>query len=321
VSEGFVSTNENSTPESIRIFRDSGAFQSLLLRDALPSCDVEETATGEFVLCEGFNGSVSRIPLHTVFIKSNFVTGQVKVGLMSRLPFSGVSMLLGNDLADEEVDSSVQVKPSTADESSVDSEILPRGAVTRSMAKIAQEEDDSVQNSTSESVQNSTPDTVQNSMSDTVQNSTYIQHDTVVSDLSSDGDSSQSTFNLADTNLGSLLGQDQDNNRSDENMTVSEDASLSRKQLVQEKVHDPEIMNLRDKELPDVEMSKVPVGYHERHTGVVATVRVVESTGDEDESRKEEFSPKPDMIPCKLPNKSSRGSRPKTLSFASSSTD
>jgi hypothetical protein len=61
-------------------------------------------------------------------------------------------------------------------------------------------------------------------------------------------------------------------------------------------------MSLRDKELPDVETSKVPVGYYERHTGVVATVRVVESTGDEDESRKEEFSPKPDMIPCKLPN-------------------
>ena len=33
------------------------------------------------------------------FLTSDLVTGQVKVGLRSRLPFKGISLLLGSDLA------------------------------------------------------------------------------------------------------------------------------------------------------------------------------------------------------------------------------
>ena len=149
VSEGVVSPSESLAPTPIRILRVTGASQSLLLSEALSSHDTEVTATGDFVFVQGVGGICS-VPLHVVYLKSGLVTGLVRVGLVSSLPFKGVSLMLGNDLAGEKIFPSVQLpsNPSTVDESNVDSEIFPACAVTRSLAQMAQEEEDRVQRRT-----------------------------------------------------------------------------------------------------------------------------------------------------------------------------
>lgn len=132
VSEGLVSQTENSAPQPIQILRDTGASQSLLLKEALPSCECEDTEKGDFTLVQGIEGRSVTVPLHSVYLKSELVTGQVKVGLMSSLPVKGISVLLGNDLAGGKVIPSVQLtsQPSTEDESNLDSESFPSCAVT-----------------------------------------------------------------------------------------------------------------------------------------------------------------------------------------------
>ena len=84
--------------KQIKILRDTGASQSFLLSDTLLFS--EELSVGASVLIRGINCSeYSPVPLHTVYLKSNLVTGPVKVGLQLSLPFEGVHLILGNDLA------------------------------------------------------------------------------------------------------------------------------------------------------------------------------------------------------------------------------
>ena len=145
VSEGFVSLRETDSPVPITILRDTGATQSLLLNSTLKFSD--ESATGESILAQGIEGSYVDIPLHSVYLTSNLVTGQVLVGLRPSLPVKGISLLLGNDLAGGKVESLVQMtsEPSTTDKMSEDetTDLYPSCAVTRAMAKKALEVDSS----------------------------------------------------------------------------------------------------------------------------------------------------------------------------------
>ena len=148
VSEGFVSLNESCSPVPIRILRDTGASQSLLLASVLPFSD--ESATGDINLVQGIEGRIVSVPLHSLYLKSDLVTGQVKVGLRSSLPVKGVSLLLGNDLAGGKVVPSVQMSVNpVSEEVPLDSDIFPSCAVTRSMAKKSKAEEVHVQSSTS----------------------------------------------------------------------------------------------------------------------------------------------------------------------------
>lgn len=45
------------------------------------------------------------VPLHTVYFKSELVSGCVQVGMQSQLPVEGVDLILGNDLAGGKVSS------------------------------------------------------------------------------------------------------------------------------------------------------------------------------------------------------------------------
>ena len=86
----------------IKILRDTGASQSLLLRNTLSFS--EESSAGVSVLIKGVNCSeYTPVPLHTVYLSSNLVSGPVKVGVQSSLPFEEVQLILGNDLAGEKV--------------------------------------------------------------------------------------------------------------------------------------------------------------------------------------------------------------------------
>ena len=139
VSEGFISLESSSSQVPIKILRDTGATQSLLLEGVL-SLSIS-TSTGESVIAQGIEEGCVNVPLHKVNLVSDLVTGSVVVGTRPTLPIKGVSLLLGNDLAGGKVvaDPKVTSKPitlvSTEKLEDVIPGIFPSCAVTRAMAK------------------------------------------------------------------------------------------------------------------------------------------------------------------------------------------
>ena len=82
--------------------RDTGASQSLLLEDTLPFS--EESYAGANILIKGVDSSdYTPVPLYNVYLSSNLVSGPVTLCIRTSLPFDGVHLLLGNDLAGDKV--------------------------------------------------------------------------------------------------------------------------------------------------------------------------------------------------------------------------
>ena len=139
---GFVSlSGDNCPPTPIKILRDTGASQSLILADILPFS--EKTSSGTSVLIQGVECGTANIPLHHVNLSSDLVTGLVVIGITPSLPFKGVHLLLGNDLAGDQV----VVNPLVTDTPNIGQtddpieqeipDLYPSCAVTRAMAKRA----------------------------------------------------------------------------------------------------------------------------------------------------------------------------------------
>ena len=88
-----------STP--FTIVRDTGASKSLILADTLPFS--EKTSPGISVLIQGVEYGFINVPLHNIYLSSDLVNGPVAVGIRQTLPFKGVHLLLGNNLAGDNV--------------------------------------------------------------------------------------------------------------------------------------------------------------------------------------------------------------------------
>ena len=141
------SDSAQSTP--IKILRDTGASQSLILADTLPFS--EKTSSGTSVLIQGVECGFVNVPLHNIYgniyLSPDLVTGLVAVGIRPSLPFKGVHLLLGNDLAGDKV----VVNPRLTSTPCVDQppdpieqeipDLYPSCAVTRAMAKKAKQND------------------------------------------------------------------------------------------------------------------------------------------------------------------------------------
>ena len=138
ISEGVVSLvgDENSS-QKVKILRDTGATQSLMLDSVLPL--TENSFTGANVLISGVEMGVLEVPLHEVNIKSSLINGNIVKGMRPSLPVEGISLILGNDLAGEKVmvDPRVVEKPRDDEETERLAEkfpgIFPASMVTRSM--------------------------------------------------------------------------------------------------------------------------------------------------------------------------------------------
>ena len=139
---GFVSlSGDNCPPTPIKMLRDTGASQSLILADILPFS--EKTSSDTNVLIQGVECGTVNIPLHHVNLSSDLVTGLVAIGITPSLPFKGVHLLLGNDLAGDKV----VVNPLVTDTPNIGQtddpieqeipDLYPSCAVTRAMAKKA----------------------------------------------------------------------------------------------------------------------------------------------------------------------------------------
>ena len=78
ISEGMVSFMDDSTkPIRIKILRDRGASQSIILANVLPFS--EKTYSGTSVLIQGIECGSMNVPLHNIFLYSELVIGPVAV--------------------------------------------------------------------------------------------------------------------------------------------------------------------------------------------------------------------------------------------------
>ena len=107
VSEGYVSLSAGGETVAVKLLRDTGATQSLLVDNVLPLS--EQTSVGASVLIQGVGLDVINVPLHQIFLKSELVSGPVIVGIRPTLPVEGISLILGNDLAGGRVQPDPQV--------------------------------------------------------------------------------------------------------------------------------------------------------------------------------------------------------------------
>ncbi len=156
---GFVSLPADSELRPITILRDTGATQSIILDSVLPFSAV--MYTGSDVLVRGIELGCVKLPLHTVCLTSDLVSGVVELGVRSELPVEGVGLVLGNDLAGGKVFSSPVVvetpePPIKFDVASLFPSVFPACAVTRAQSRKFED----VVN-LSESFMNSSPELVE----------------------------------------------------------------------------------------------------------------------------------------------------------------
>ncbi|KAI2665219.1 Retrovirus-related Pol polyprotein from transposon 17.6 [Labeo rohita] len=93
---GSVSLSDTEH-QPIVILRDTGSAQSFILKELLPFS--QSSYTGTDVLIRGIAMGCDSVPLHQVHLKSDLVNGLVHLGVREQLPFDGVGLILGNDLA------------------------------------------------------------------------------------------------------------------------------------------------------------------------------------------------------------------------------
>ena len=139
ISEGAVSLvgDENSS-QKVKILRDTGATQSLMLDSVLPL--TENSFTGANVLISGVEMGVLEVPLHEVNIKSSLINNNnIVIGMRPSLPVEGISLILGNDLTGEKVMVDPRVVEKPRDDEKMESlaekfpGIFPASVVIRSM--------------------------------------------------------------------------------------------------------------------------------------------------------------------------------------------
>ena len=241
LSDGFVSLNSDSAQSTpIKILRDTGASQSLILADTLPFS--EKSSSGTSVLIQGVECGFVNVPLHNIYLSSDLVKGPVAVGIRPSLPFKGIHLLLGNDLAGDKV----VVNPLLTSTPCVDQppdpieqeipDLYPSCAVTRAMAKKAK---------------------LYDGMQDINLTDTLIGQ-SFNKEISTSLSPSQSDIQTDPSNLRS----GSENDLSPSNSNDQGHDQLSRSQLCKEQHSDSEISPLFERALDKKEISQVPVCYY-----------------------------------------------------------
>ncbi len=148
VTERFVSLiGDENNLQPIKILRDTAASKTLILQNVLPFS--QQSSVDANVLVESIDLQKMNVPLHNIYLKSDFVTGPVTVGIRPTFPIKGISMLLGNDLAGTKVvpDHVVSKQPCLTEEVEEDNKMYPSCVETRTMSKKLVGEDRETQKS------------------------------------------------------------------------------------------------------------------------------------------------------------------------------
>ena len=79
VTQTDLQLRELEIKRQVKILRDAGASQSLILADTQPFS--EKTSSGTSVLIQGVECGFINVPLHNIYLSSDLVTGLVVVGI------------------------------------------------------------------------------------------------------------------------------------------------------------------------------------------------------------------------------------------------
>ena len=97
IYDGKVSSSITDTPVKIKLLRDTGSNQSMVLKSSLPNVELLD----ENVIVNDLTGP-SLLPLAHIHIDCPYVTGNVKIAVReNKFPLPDVQVVLGNDLAGE----------------------------------------------------------------------------------------------------------------------------------------------------------------------------------------------------------------------------
>lgn len=121
--------------QSVRIFRDTGGSQSIMLADVLPFSE-SSYCSFSVVLCDVQMGYLPR-PVHCVFIHSKQFTGFFPVAVCPALPIKGVTFLMGNDIAGGKVTPVLEVldTPKCTESAKPSPMFFPSCVVTRAQSR------------------------------------------------------------------------------------------------------------------------------------------------------------------------------------------
>ena len=227
--------DENSS-QKVKILRDTGATQSLMLDSVLPL--TENSFTGANVLISGVEMGILEVPLHEVNIKSSLINGNIVIGMRPSLPVEGISLILGNDLVGEKVmvDPRVVGKPRDDERTERLAQkfpgIFPASVVTRSMKA----KKEAIKEQRKEEIGLS---------------GTFLEN--------IDGKFEQRNKEKAEN---ALMRNESRNVRNIPGKQESESKSvISRQNLIEEQSNDKELLDLFKIALTPVEAEKVSVGY------------------------------------------------------------
>lgn len=122
------------------MLRDTGTAQSFILGSALPFS--EKTYCGSDVFVQGIEIRVEKVPLHKIYIRSEWVTGFVKVAVRSQLTINGLILIIGNDLASgkvfhlpEVIENPLYESSAVCKEEAVDLSVFPACVITRAQSQ------------------------------------------------------------------------------------------------------------------------------------------------------------------------------------------
>ncbi|XP_066969216.1 uncharacterized protein [Macrobrachium rosenbergii] len=120
----------------VKILRDTGASQSLILRSSVPDDVVFRNKN--FVLLGGFPDTVATYPLEEMYLKTKYFQGMVNLAIVDALPIPDVDVIFVNDLAAEtecDVLPILTLADLAGDQMSTDDLVNPVSVVTRSQSK------------------------------------------------------------------------------------------------------------------------------------------------------------------------------------------
>ena len=147
IFDGVVSVSENdSNGQTIRILRDTGAQQSVILSGVLPLG--EQTACGSSTIIRGVEMGFISAPLHTIHVKSALVSGYFRVAVRNELPIDGIVFVMGNDIAGDKVYPVIEVVETPVFNGEPDElavkfpDVFPVCVITRAQACKNGEDDD-----------------------------------------------------------------------------------------------------------------------------------------------------------------------------------
>ena len=245
ISEPFISDDilllnsdyAQSTP--IKILRDTGASQSLILPDNLGFFS-EKTSSGTSVLIQEGECGFVNVPLHNIYLFSDLVNGLVAVAIRPFLPFKSVHLLLGNDLAgDKTVVNPLLTNIPCIDQppDPIEQEILDlyqSCSVTRAMAKKAKQNDRDI------------------GLTDTFLGQSFKHENSKSFSSSLSGKQTDLSYNKSESSHYSSISNDQ---RQCHDL-------VSTSKLYKEQHHVPEILPLLERAFDEKEIDKVPVCFY-----------------------------------------------------------